>query len=258
MLATELGLGTFTGWAFSLEDVLIVAVLCAIGSSFGRFLRLLWIADVTLLGLVSLIALTPVMSGLTARWLRADAFSSSQLDAVVVLSSAVTSSGTLHVSGSDRLLTGLELIGRGVAPRLVTTRVTCCGSDVNSDGDQRRLIALAGAAERWILVGDVVYSTRDEALAINRQLRALGAPSIVVVTSPLHTRRACATFERVGMRVTCVPASERGDQTRAPRTARDRMAAFRAYVHERVGWWVYRRRGWVNGGRDVDPSPRNL
>lgn len=248
MLATELGLGTFTGWAFSIEDVLIVAVLCAIGSSFGRFLRLVWIADATLLGLLSLIALTPVMSGLTARWLRRDAFPSGRLGAVVVLSSAVTSSGTLHVSGSDRLLTGLELIRRGVAPRLVTTRVRCCGSDVNSDADQGRLIRLAGVAERWILVGDAVYSTRDEAVAIDRRLRELGVRSIALVTSPIHTRRACATFERRGMRVTCIPSLERGDQTRAPRTARDRLAAFRAYVYERLGWWVYSRRGWVNAG----------
>jgi uncharacterized SAM-binding protein YcdF (DUF218 family) len=246
MLAAELGLGTVLNWDFSIQDIVIFALLCALGSSFGRLVRRLWIADIILLTLVFLIAMTPIVSGSIARWVRADAVPSQGVDAVVVPSSAVTSSGTLTVFGSDRLLTALELIRRGVAPRLVTSRV-CCGSDVtvDSDADQRRLIELAGLKERWILVENAGLSTHDETLAIDRRLRELGARSIAVVTSPLHTRRACATFERDGMRVTCIPALERGDQTRSAHSPHDRLAAFRTYVYERIGWWLYRRRGWV-------------
>ena len=246
MLMAELGIRN-TGWDFSFQDVLLLALVCAIASSFGRFLRVLWVVDVALLILGGFISLTPVVSGLTTRWVRADTIPAAGLDAVVVPSSVITSSGTLAVTGSDRLLTGLELVRRGVAPRLVTTRVPCCGADqrVNSDADQQRLIALAGVTPQWTLVGNSGSTTHDEALAIDRRLRELGARRIAVVTSPLHTIRACATFERDGMQVTCVPALERGDQTHSPQNAGDRLAAFRTYAYERMGWWLYRRRGWV-------------
>ena len=129
----------------------------------------------------------------------------------------------------------------------MTTRVACCGGDgsFTSDADQRRLIGLAGMQGHWLLVGGDLHTTHDEAVAVDRQLRQLGARNIAVVTSPLHTRRACATYERDGMRVTCVPSLERGDQTRAPGGAQNRLTAFRTYLYERLGWWQYRRRGWV-------------
>jgi uncharacterized SAM-binding protein YcdF (DUF218 family) len=250
ILAKELELGAFLAMEVSMQDVLVLAIVSAIGSSFRGFLRYLWIADVALLCLAWTIAFTPVISRPTQRWVRDDSLPSGGVQAVVVLSSSVTSGGTLGGSGSDRLLAGLELIRRGVAPRLVTTRVTCCGDvpEVSSDADQRRLIVLAGVADRWILVGDHVTNTHDEAIAIHRRLGPLGVRSIALVTSPMHTRRACATFERDGTSVTCVPALERGEQTYSPREFSDRLAAFRAYLHERLGWWVYRRRGWVNDG----------
>jgi uncharacterized SAM-binding protein YcdF (DUF218 family) len=251
VLAGELGVGLVLPWDYDILDVMIFAVVCAIGASFssrGQLVRVLWIADAILIALAVFID-TPVTTSLATHWVRADSLPSGGVDAVVVPSSTLTSSATLTAVGSDRLLSGLELIRRGVAPRLVTTRVTCCGRSrtVSSDADQRRLIEMAGVADRWILVGEAEGSTHAEALAVDRRLRELGARTIAVVTSPLHTRRACATFERDGMRVTCIPSAERGDQTRAPGGARNRTAAFRTYVYERLGWWLYRRRGWVTG-----------
>jgi uncharacterized SAM-binding protein YcdF (DUF218 family) len=249
ILTNELGFWAIIGWDFDMYDMLIFAAVAAVGSVFPVLLRVVSVASLALLALVCLIALTPVMSTFTSRWVRADALSNQPFDAAVVLSSGVTSNGTLTTTGADRLLAGLELVQRGAAARLITTRVAYRGSrrSVTSDGDQRRLITLAGVADRWVLLEDAVHQTHDESLAVSRRLRAmgLGLPSVAVVTSPLHTRRACATFERQGMRVTCVPSLERDDQTRSPRNGPDRLGAFRSYVYERVGWWVYRRRGWV-------------
>ena len=254
LLAGALGLTTIagwvvTGWDFDIVDVLLFAALCGIASGLDRrrrVLRLLWIVDAVLVALMCLVN-TPLMSRLTKSWVRADSIPAGGLDAIVVPGSSLTSSGTLSVIGSDRVLSGLELVRRGVAPLIVTTRVECCGGDgsFTSDADQRRLITLAGLEKHWLLVGGDLHSTRDEALAVDRRLRALGARKIAVVTSPLHTRRACATYERDGMIITCVPSLERGDQTRAPAGAQNRLTAFRTYLYERLGWWQYRRRGWV-------------
>ena len=48
--------------------------------------------------------------------------------------------------------------------------------------------------------------------------------TLAVVTSPMHTRRACATFEAVGLRVVCVPAAVRGSGLYPDANAEDRKA----------------------------------
>jgi uncharacterized SAM-binding protein YcdF (DUF218 family) len=247
LLLLELGVWNLKGDNLALQGVLACAILGAVGSVWGRFVRYLLAVDIGLLCLMWLVAFTPVMTSLSSRNIRADSLPSAGVDAVVVLGANVTTGRTLSDIGADRLLTGIELVRRGVAPRLLTTRVTYQGSGMvfTTDADQQRLVELAGVRDRWILVPDVVRNTHDEALAMDRRLRGVGARRIALVTSPWHTRRACATFEQVGFRVYCVPALERGAQTRKPLIARDRLAAFRYYLYEQIGWLEYRRRGWV-------------
>jgi len=142
-----------------------------------------------------------------------------------------------------------ELVHRGVAPRFFTTHVAYWRYGIlrSSDADLRQLVALAGVTDRWIPVTDDVRNTHDEALVVDRRLRQVGAHTIALVTSPMHTRRACATFESVGLRVYCAPAVERGEEseTRTPLGEKDRLAAFKYYLYERLGWIEYRRRGWI-------------
>jgi uncharacterized SAM-binding protein YcdF (DUF218 family) len=192
------------------------------------------------------IAFTPLADSLANRWIRNDRVPPSA-DAVVVLSSDVLADGALNATGIDRLLTGIAIARRIDAPRIVTTRVReVYGRDtITSDLEQRRQIAIAGLEARWI-VADSVYSTRDEAV----RTAALLGPAvrrIVLVTSPMHTRRACRTFERVGFVVACAAAMEHTSLTRRPWTTHDRFAAFGAYVYERLGMIKYARRGWVRG-----------
>ena len=71
---------------------------------------------------------------------------------------------------------------------------------------------------------------------------------MALVTSPTHARRACATFERAGLPVTCVPAESRDLVLEGPRAlagTEQRATAFAQWLYETVGWWVYRARGWV-------------
>ena len=90
-----------------------------------------------------------------------------------------------------------------------------------------------------------VHSTRDEALRTAALARRAGWRTVAVVTSPLHTRRACATFERVGLAVVCVPSEERSFALRHLRSPGDRLEAFGYWLYETLGWLEYRRRGWV-------------
>jgi uncharacterized SAM-binding protein YcdF (DUF218 family) len=207
--------------------------------------RLMLSLDAALVFVYVAVAYTPIMGSLAPRWVRSDRVPATA-DAIVVLSAAVLSNSALNANGTERLLSGLELFQRGVAPRLLTTHIETeyPGGLRSSTPDQARLVALAGATAAWTVL-DSVVDTRDEALRAAAKLPD-GARRIVVVTSPLHTRRACATFATVGFTVTCYPARGRLASTWRPLVARDRIAAFADYLYERLGMVKYRWRHWVS------------
>lgn len=207
--------------------------------------RVLW-SSVTAICLASaVVAFTPLVTTLPTRDLiRRDASPHAPLDAVIVLSGGITSDSLLAAQALDRLLSALELMRDSVAPTLVVTRARRGPDGVPADPDQQRLRALV-ARPFAMLVIDSVRTTRDEAVNAARFLRSRGILSIALVTSPLHTRRACAAFERVGFRVTCVPARSRDYSVAHADNAMDRLALFRAWIYECMAWLKYKRRGWV-------------
>lgn len=229
--------------------LLLVAWLLGAGLSPAIATRtVLAVADTALATATAIIALTPVLGATTSRWIRSDPAPVQPPAAVVVLSSSVQSDTALNPSGADRLIAALLWAREHHVPRLLTTTavVRVGGRRLSTAIDQARLIELAGLDSIWTAL-DSVGNTHDEA---RRAATAMGASpanrvSVAVVTSPLHTRRACATFEHAGFRVTCVPALPRDQNTMRPTTPEDRLAAWRAYVYERLGWIEYTRRGWI-------------
>ena len=61
---------------------------------------------------------------------------------------------------------------------------------------KRNLIARGVPAEAIVLLPEKVESTFDEAQLLSQKASELGLKSVLVVTSPHHTRRALRTFER--------------------------------------------------------------
>jgi uncharacterized SAM-binding protein YcdF (DUF218 family) len=237
------GMSELSG-VLSPSQVVLFSLLvgCVVGVLGGQ--RAMLGVDAVLTLVYVAVAYTPIMSRLAPRWVRSDPVPASA-DAIVVLSAAVLSDSALNAIGTERLLSGLELFQRGVAPRLFTTHVEAeyPGGRRSSTPDQARLIALAGAAPAWTVL-DSVADTHDEAL---RTAAKLGnGRRIVLVTSPMHTRRACATFEMVGFTVACYPARGRYASTWRPLVARDRVATFADYLYERLGMVKYRWKHWVS------------
>jgi uncharacterized SAM-binding protein YcdF (DUF218 family) len=228
------------------------------GALLGRLVRpgLLVVVDGVLLGVYLIVMSTPVMTPFTQRWIRVDALPGDTLDAIISLSAGVKTDSALNVVAADRLLTALELMRQGHARRLITSRQVEKGArgPISSDADQRRLITLGSLAQSWTIV-DSVHSTRDEAVRIAELLIPTGARSIILVTSPMHTRRACAAFEAVGFRVYCQASRERDFATNPPYANRDRLAAVRAYGYEVMGMIKYRMKGWLKPGPVVTPAP---
>jgi uncharacterized SAM-binding protein YcdF (DUF218 family) len=252
-LLTWLVVGALTGLGKVPSLLFPGAVLVAlVGAVVGltRAAVVLWVLTAAALVAFCTIAMTPFVTRVlpTSTMVRRDNLPAQPLDAVVVLSGGITPDGMLAPEALDRLLTGLALMRDSVAPVLVVTEPRRSRQGVTAAADQARVRALVARPFPMLMV-DSVHTTRDEAVNAWRLLQARNATKIAVVTSPLHTRRACATFEQVGFVVTCVPAISRVYSVTGADNGSDRLTLFREWLYERAAWFEYRARGWL-------PTPR--
>jgi uncharacterized SAM-binding protein YcdF (DUF218 family) len=158
----------------------------------------------------------------------------------------LTPDAMVRHEGMDRLLTGLSLARRGLAPVVLVSRErrSFSGKTVSDSADLQAIVAIVGGPARVIFV-DSVVTTRTEAMRMAAIARASRWSTVAVVTSPMHTRRACATFEAVGLRVVCVPAAVRESGLYPGANAEDRLGAFRSWLYEMFASSSYKSRGWI-------------
>jgi uncharacterized SAM-binding protein YcdF (DUF218 family) len=210
-----------------------------------RLRALVWVPAAVIALICILVAYTPVVSTLSAGYSRRSPMPP-RVDAIAVLSAGITPDGMMTHETLDRFLTGLALVKRGIAPVMLVSRerIGDNGRLVSDSVDQANLVALADPRAQIIFV-DSVFTTRTEALRMAAIARARGWSTLAVVTSPMHTRRACATFEAVGLKVVCVAAVVREAGLYAGANAEDRLRAFRAWLYETFASASYRRRGWI-------------
>ena len=228
-------------------DLVFYIPAALIGAALGptRLRPLLSIAAGVIALVCIAVAYTPLVTAAARPLIRRDSIPT-RVDAIAVLSMGITPDGMMRGETLDRLLSGLMLARRGLAPVMLISmeRRTLGTSQVSDSADLQSVIALAGAATPTILV-DSVTTTRTEALRMRAIARANGWKTLEVVTSPLHTRRACATFEAVGFKVVCVPAAVRGSGLNPGSNAEDRLRAFRSWLYETFATDSYRSRGWI-------------
>jgi len=228
-------------------DIVFYIPAALIGAVLGPTrLRPLLLMAAGLLALICIVvAYTPLVSAAARPLIRRDSIPA-RVDAIAVLSNGLSPDGMMRGETLDRLLTGVMLARRGIAPAMLVSmeRRAFNGASVTDSADLLSVIALAGLETAATFV-DSVTSTRTEALRMRGVARANGWKTLAVVTSPLHTRRACATFEAVGFKVVCVPAAVRGYGLASGSNAEDRLRAFRSWLYETFATDSYRRRGWI-------------
>jgi uncharacterized SAM-binding protein YcdF (DUF218 family) len=206
---------------------------------------LLWIAATPLAALALLVAYTPLVRSVGDSFIRRDTLPA-RVDAIAVLGMGFTPDGLMKSEGLDRLLSGLAIAKqRPATPLLISSEHRLYGMRAVSDsGDEARIIRLVNPPTEIIFV-DSVFTTRTEAVRMKAIAGRRRWSSIAVVTSPLHTRRACATFEATGFRVFCVPATGRNSGLLADSNAEDRLRSFRSWLYELFASASYRSRGWI-------------
>lgn len=211
-----------------------------------RFGSVLWMALVSLSLVVLIVCYTPVMLAPAKQFVRAD-MSSAPVDAVVVLSGSMTEEGLITREPIVRLLSGIaqarQLGVRTIAMSVISEQTGSRGV-ISSERDQRALVAQYAPDLELLLVRDV-KSTHDEALQFVALGRTHRWQRVAVVTSPTHTKRACKTFETLGLAVTCRPSDAREYSLRYLGGAHSRLNVFRDVMYETLATLLYRSRGWM-------------
>jgi uncharacterized SAM-binding protein YcdF (DUF218 family) len=232
--------------AFSLARPLALPFAFVLGAILGNwFVRALRWTALTLLLIVAIGMWSPIVEKMAAPLVRNDAVNLETIDAIFVMSNAVNSRGLLAGEGVDRLIAGIQLRAKKPTLPLVVSIVNFRERDSgpSSQADQRALIALSPAPGATEFI-DSVYSTRDEAVGLAQKALVRRWKRVAVVTSPTHTRRACATVEETGLAVTCVMAPWRVVGW-PPKSANDRRALMQHLTYETLAWTQYRLSGWA-------------
>jgi uncharacterized SAM-binding protein YcdF (DUF218 family) len=167
-------------------------------------------------------------------WPRSDPMPEFGADLVIALNSGLLRDSILDFPAAGRLRTAMDIARRLGVRRLVTTRVVDPETGVSTDAGQRAVVAAGHYVGGWTVLRPVVRSTHDEALALRDYVQ--GNRRIIVVTSRLHSRRACATFEGVGFSVTCVVGYTDPRWWRTPF----------AFLRELAAMANYRWNGWLH------------
>jgi uncharacterized SAM-binding protein YcdF (DUF218 family) len=178
-------------------------------------------------------------------------------DAVVALGGGVSIShydslGFAVRDGGNRMLAAVKLVRLGKAKTLIL------GGSCPLPGKPG--VPSMSVVQDWVVSWRVIngevtnlgicINTHDEAVAFRKLEKKKGWKKVLLVTSALHMRRSEALFRKQGVDVVPVAADfevygvpHKSAFNPFPRMHRFILLAL--YLHEKIGWWVYRWRGWV-------------
>ena len=178
-------------------------------------------------------------------------------DVVVVLGGGIRMShydtfGFAPADAFARVITGIELMRTGKGKMLVL------GGSYPYPGKPQ--VPGMTAVQEWVNAWGIArcdvtnlgicLNTHDEAIAFKKMKRFQDWNSIILVTSALHMKRSVALFKKLGIQVEPVASDFEvlGASQDLPFSIFPRQHRFRLwglYLHEKIGWMVYRNKGWV-------------
>lgn len=120
--------------------------------------------------------------------------------AIVVLGGGVVDKQTLSLTSLRRTIHGMRLYRRELAPILVFSG-GMAGQDVSEGVLMAQLAVELGVPNDAVWVESQSNDTWTEASEVARLVRPHGVHRILLVTDPLHMRRAIRAFERAGFEV---------------------------------------------------------
>jgi uncharacterized SAM-binding protein YcdF (DUF218 family) len=155
--------------------------------------------------------------------------------AIVVLCGGCRFNGQLNEATCGRVAHGADLFSRGLSDRLILSGGRPTPYRPNCAVRMKALAERLGVPSERIVVEDRSGRTVENAREVGALLRASGEATALLVTGPLHMRRARRCFERAGVRVACAPV---------PGLGHGALLA-KEVLHEYIGLAYYRLRRWA-------------
>lgn len=227
-----------------------------------RWRSAIWLGIPTFL--IFLFGSTPlaetIVGAAEGRWARASLTEVAKGDAVLVLGGGYYVSdrdpyGFALTDGGTRVLTALDLLRETKASALVLggSLPVPDRPSVNPPSLLESWIVAWGMAGTALVITNlgICMNTHDEAVQFRKLEKEYGWRKVLLVTSALHMPRSVALFKQQGIEVepvACdfkvygVPGARRSFSF-FPKQSRFEILGL--YLHEKIGWWVYRWRGWV-------------
>lgn len=228
-------------FSYERPQELLVVLATVSGALLGitRGRRALAAAALALGLLWVIVAFTPVSAWFAQGLVRREM--AEPADAVFVSFAGLRPGAQRVAEAQNRALHGVELLARGKAPRIVVVESSLLPGVAMVRDMMARL-----AVEGDVVVAGQGDTTREEALAVGLLAREKAWKILLVVTSPIHSLRACRALEKQGSTVVSVPSTDSRFQVDELNTSAERLAAFGSVIHERLGIWIYARRGWLS------------
>lgn len=176
-----------------------------------------------------------------------------EVDAIVLLGGAIRGDVQMGIrpdlnQQADRLVHTVALYKAGMAPFVLLSGGAPAGG--RSEAQQMRdLLLVMGIPADAMLLEQSSRNTYENAKYSAPLLQARGVKRILLVTSAFHMRRALPLFERNGFDVLAAPtdyqriASKSSVPGWLPGVTN--LARTTHALHEMLGYWVYRWRGWI-------------
>ncbi len=155
------------------------------------------------------------------------------------------------VEAGDRVVHAARLFHAGKAPLIVASSGRLPWQrDVPPEAEGiSQLLRVLGVPDAAVLREVESTNTYENCVFSKRILDAHGARDVLLVTSALHMRRALATCRSAGLVVRAAPTDYwvAGDEARNLDLLPDVEALMvtQLVLRERLGFWVYQRRGWI-------------
>jgi uncharacterized SAM-binding protein YcdF (DUF218 family) len=199
--------------------------------------RLAVAAGAAALAAFLLLAYSPLAGALSRRLESAPTLGPA--DAIVVLGAGASPDGQLSNRSLRRLVGGLALYRRGLAPRVIMMGPAVRGGPV--EAEVRAALARAiGVPDGALVVEGRGLTTRHEAAVTAERMRETGGRRILLVTGAQHMPRARLLFERAGLEVIPAPVVEISPAARMPGS---RLKLAQLVVQELVARLYYRMSG---------------
>jgi uncharacterized SAM-binding protein YcdF (DUF218 family) len=196
-------------------------------------------------------------AGLELSYPRFAATEAPEADAIVILGGAFSHDHSWPYPSAggavDRYWHGARLYHAGRAPRVVLSGAGNPTHPDNLTEAQAGALFLQdmGVPESALLLDNASRTTHDHVRYLSGMLEAKGLQRLLVVTSATHMRRAEAVFRAAGLEITPVTtgftvrsSGPRGGIRRFVPSVGGLSGSTQA-MHEYIGFWFYRLRGWV-------------